>query len=624
MPISKCVVAKPHTPQYRMHKYFARRPFNVFINLIEHYSKEGDIVLDCFCGGGVTVFESVALRRNAIGIDLNPLATMITEMQMFTGDIQLLRDIYSDFIQNLRNKYEYAYEVVINDDRGLIEWVEWAYQVVCPVCGSLIVLTEENKISNGIYKCSNENCIGIGGVKRIDCKPSGSTPIRIKYYSSTTKSFVTYTLNSDEKSIALDSTITNLLTADLSYPDFKIPLDWDRQLEDRLAERGVLEYRDFFTKRNFTVNALVFNEIMNLRRSGMDSQWVDYLYFLFSSSLRYTNNMSRVTDNWEGGNPTSYDKHAFWLPNQYIEVNVLNTLEKRAKAIIAGCEYSANTLPYNTRHISSINEIDRTSYSYLVLNQSSANLSFPNESVDVVITDPPYGSNVQYAELSMIWNAWYSLYKGIGSPVNNSQEAVVNRKLKKQKGAKSEADYEDILHQIFSECHRVLKQDGFLVFTFNNKNINVWLAMLKAVAKAGFILPEGGVVFQDFVNSYKNTSHLKYAGNVHGDFIYSFQKANIQNNQKKKPEISSLSDLIDNSVLKAIDSVFKNRESVTTTELHQEIFIDLARSLMEFVTSDRSSLKLDGKGIFSKDMVDIQLKKYLNYDDNMWSMKGQQ
>jgi DNA modification methylase len=78
-PIKKPIEAKGHTPQYRMHKYFARRPYNVFSNLINHYSNKNDIVLDCFCGGGVTVFEGMALERKVIGVDINPLATIYNQ-----------------------------------------------------------------------------------------------------------------------------------------------------------------------------------------------------------------------------------------------------------------------------------------------------------------------------------------------------------------------------------------------------------------------------------------------------------------------------------------------------------------------------------------------------------------
>ena len=54
-PIDHAVVAKPHTPVYKMHRYFARRPWSVFRSLIEHYSNPGSIVLDPFCGGGTVV-----------------------------------------------------------------------------------------------------------------------------------------------------------------------------------------------------------------------------------------------------------------------------------------------------------------------------------------------------------------------------------------------------------------------------------------------------------------------------------------------------------------------------------------------------------------------------------------
>jgi hypothetical protein len=47
------IKSEGHTPIYKMHKYFARRPHNVFRRLIEQYSPEGGLVVDCFGGGGV-------------------------------------------------------------------------------------------------------------------------------------------------------------------------------------------------------------------------------------------------------------------------------------------------------------------------------------------------------------------------------------------------------------------------------------------------------------------------------------------------------------------------------------------------------------------------------------------
>lgn len=54
-PIDYGVVAKPHTPIYKMHRYFARRPYTVFNELVRYYSNPGSFVLDPICGGGGTI-----------------------------------------------------------------------------------------------------------------------------------------------------------------------------------------------------------------------------------------------------------------------------------------------------------------------------------------------------------------------------------------------------------------------------------------------------------------------------------------------------------------------------------------------------------------------------------------
>ena len=71
------VIAEGHTAPYKIHKYFARRPWNVFEQLVQNFSKENEIVLDPFCGGGVTVYESIRKGRKVIGCDLNPLSIFV-------------------------------------------------------------------------------------------------------------------------------------------------------------------------------------------------------------------------------------------------------------------------------------------------------------------------------------------------------------------------------------------------------------------------------------------------------------------------------------------------------------------------------------------------------------------
>ena len=48
--------------------------------------------------------------------------------------------------------------------------------------------------------------------------------------------------------------------------------------------------------------------------------------------------------------------------------------------------------------------------------------------------------------------------------------------------------YEEGLRTVFSECHRVLKDDGLLVFTFHHKAFEAWVNVLRAVLDAGFFV----------------------------------------------------------------------------------------------------------------------------------------
>ncbi len=613
-PLKRSVKAKGHTAQYKMHKYFARRPYNVFNHIIKHYTSKGDVVLDPFCGGGVTVFESAALERNVVGVDLNPLAAFISRMQMFNGEISELKDFYRRFLVTETKKYNEWYTVKFPDDEGTAIWFEWAYVVKCPDCGSSIELLEENKKSNGVYFCPNPNCKGhTNGQKRVDCSPAGSIPIRVKYQSSKTKATIVRDLSFENmpifKKIDFIKAVSNL-----KYKvDFKVPDDWDRQYEDKLQEKGIEHYHDFFTERNYALNLLIFNDIMELRGTT-GSLMNEYLYFLFSSSLRYTNKMTRVTDNWENGNPTAMDKHAFWLPNQYVETNILDVLSQRSKTIIKGCTYSASTLPKNLKEVSSFEDI-KLHNSFMVLNQSSSELPIPGNSVDVIITDPPYGSNVQYAELSTIWNAWFAVYAGLDSYIYKDQEAVMNRK-KNFTGSKDVDDYEELLYDVYAEGARVLKDNGYLVFTFNNKNIKVWVAMLKAVAKAGFYLPDDGILFQDYIDSYKNTAHLRFSGNIQGDFIYSFRKGRMEINHD---ENRVFSDIIDDAIDATVTSLFRRKKNYDTPELYQKILTTMTKDLMAYILwCNNNEIEIEDISSFSNDYLENRLKRTLIYEDGIW------
>ena len=80
----------------------------------------------------------------------------------------------------------------------------------------------------------------------------------------------------------------------------------------------------------------------------------------------------------------------------------------------------------------------------MILNQSSDNLRLPDRSVDAVITDPPYGGNVNYGELADYWLVW------LDDVMDKTKEAVINATQ-----GKNLKDYEELLFSVFKECNRV-------------------------------------------------------------------------------------------------------------------------------------------------------------------------
>lgn len=50
--------------------------------LIDHHSRVGDTVLDPMCGSGTTLVEAVLGGRNAIGVDINPVSTLISQAKV--------------------------------------------------------------------------------------------------------------------------------------------------------------------------------------------------------------------------------------------------------------------------------------------------------------------------------------------------------------------------------------------------------------------------------------------------------------------------------------------------------------------------------------------------------------
>ena len=116
----------------------------------------------------------------------------------------------------------------------------------------------------------------------------------------------------------------------------------------------------------------------------------------------------------------------------------------------------------------------------LISVQSSTDLSQIHEnSVDYIFVDPPFGDNLNYSELSFIWEVWLKVKTA------NAKEAVINPVQKK-----SLYEYQDLMTQCFSEFNRVLKPNRWMTVEFHNSKNAVWNAIQEALSVAGFIVAD--------------------------------------------------------------------------------------------------------------------------------------
>jgi adenine-specific DNA methylase len=119
----------------------------------------------------------------------------------------------------------------------------------------------------------------------------------------------------------------------------------------------------------------------------------------------------------------------------------------------------------------------------------SSYIDIPDNSVDAIITDPPYFDNVMYSELSNFFYVWLreilkDRYKHFFTNlVPNKSEAIKN----KVQG-KDDKDFQNLLTSIFLEAGRKLKDQGLMVFTFHHKETKAWSSILKSVLDANFFI----------------------------------------------------------------------------------------------------------------------------------------
>src|SRR5690606_29163699 len=235
----------------------------------------------------------------------------------------------------------------------------------------------------------------------------------------------------------------------------RVPFGPDREMwRASHSNMGIHEVSHFFTKRNLHALAALRHAIVTTSEGRIR----EALMFAFTACV---NRASRRYQ-WNAKRPTNVMTGTLYIASLRYEWNVWSLFRRKA----------ADVKRYFER-------FPETSTSVQVMHRSATDLScLPDGSVSMVFMDPPFGSNIFYADSSLLWEAW------LGSLTDNTEEIVINKSRGRVGGGKTMDDYGNLMSKAFSEVARVLKPGGYAVLAFSNSDDQIWMEIQKALAAA--------------------------------------------------------------------------------------------------------------------------------------------
>lgn len=88
---------------HSFHRYYGKLIPAIPSAFIKEFTKEGDLIFDPFSGSGTTAVESIKLKRNFIGIEINPLAQKIAEVKTSPLDKKVLLELNEKLMKIIKS-----------------------------------------------------------------------------------------------------------------------------------------------------------------------------------------------------------------------------------------------------------------------------------------------------------------------------------------------------------------------------------------------------------------------------------------------------------------------------------------------------------------------------------------
>ena len=426
---------------YRAHSYHTKVPPETVRPFIRHFTRPGDLVLDPFAGSGMTGVAALSEGRNAILSDLAPAAVHISRNYISPCDSEDLKQAFTDLRTLVRPTMAWLYEISSpGRPRQRTEYVTWSDVFECPHCGESWSYWDAARDAEGRLQ-SEFDCLECEEtVSKTQCRWVGEVPVEVNLSVDGQRQRLVRPPSDADLCL-----INDALEKPVPYWLPQVPFDRDREMWRASHEvMGIQSVADFFSKRNLHALAAIRHAILGLP----DGRVRNALLFAFTAIV---NRASRRYQ-WNAKRPTNVMSGTLYVSSLRYEWNVWSLFERKARTIL--------------KYFKKFPQTDARAECVL---SSATNLAHvPDASIDFVYMDPPFGSNIFYADVSLLWESW------LGELTQTDNEIVVNKHLKSDTGGKSLDDYQALMTAAFSEVRRVLKPGARAVLVFSNTNDAVW------------------------------------------------------------------------------------------------------------------------------------------------------
>lgn len=508
-------------------------------------------VLDPFMGSGVTVGEARKLGFQAGGRDIDPVAALVSENALSDVDPMSLKLAFKEVKKEVGNEIRELYRHDEDPHRGDILYYFWRRTAPCPGCNFSVPLFSKYRFAQHAYPSkhpeSRSICPNCSSVHQVlytddeatcpDCKvtydpedgPKNRTTVDCPECENNFKLIDVARSRGEPlpaqmfaKLVSPDSGGKEYLEADETDVErYKETSDKLEDLQDFLPEGkiqpghntdqilnyGFREWSDMFNDRQLYCLGLIAQAIRNQDDPTLRTP----LAVLLSGILEYNCMFATYKGEGTGAVRPLFSHHILKPEMVPLEANVWGTPDSSGgfepmfeRRIQRALEYKEDPFEleleqdgdsWESSKVRGINQplFDDRCQEYQdwdtgnvwLTHGDSADIDAPEDSLDLVITDPPFFDNVNYSELSGFFYPWLK---------NILPDRFEDNGASTRDGGRVQdqevADFEDKLHGVFKESHRLLGSEGLLATTYHHGRDEGWLAFYRALRRGGFVVTD--------------------------------------------------------------------------------------------------------------------------------------